>query len=96
MTPYRGPAPRHSAITRTAGRTRVLFLYVALLAVAAAAFALAPTFGWIEDTFVAGPSEFMLLFRSAPYQRAFCEQNHAPPVESPETGRAALVSLRRR
>ena len=32
-----------------------------------------------------GPGGFLLLFRSYPYQRAFCERNGTPPAESPET-----------
>jgi hypothetical protein len=36
-----------------------------------------------------GPTEFMILFRSYPYQRAFCELNSAASIESPATGRSA-------
>lgn len=36
-----------------------------------------------------GSNKYMLLFRSYPYQRAFCELNRALPIESPETGRSA-------
>ncbi|WP_437326561.1 hypothetical protein [Sorangium sp. So ce381] len=35
-----------------------------------------------------GPTGFLLLFRSYPYQREFCELNHTQAVESPGTGRS--------
>jgi hypothetical protein len=34
-----------------------------------------------------GPAELLLLFRSYPYQRAFCALNNTQAAESPETGR---------
>ncbi len=34
-----------------------------------------------------GPAELLLLFRSYPYQRAFCALNKTQAAESPETGR---------
>jgi hypothetical protein len=34
-----------------------------------------------------GPADFLLLFRSYPYQRAFCALNETQAVESSETGR---------
>jgi hypothetical protein len=34
-----------------------------------------------------GPSDFFLLFRSYPYQRAFCARNETQAVESPATAR---------
>jgi hypothetical protein len=36
-----------------------------------------------------GPTGFLLLFRSHPYQREFCALNAARAVESPELGRSA-------
>ncbi|MDI3288338.1 hypothetical protein [Polyangium sp. 15x6] len=38
-----------------------------------------------------GPTEFMILFRSYAYQRAFCDQNHVVALESDATGRSKAL-----
>jgi hypothetical protein len=40
-----------------------------------------------------GPTGFVLLFRSLPYQRAFCKLNGTASIEFPGTGRRTQVTL---